>query len=106
MAPVTFGPSPSSSSDQLDSDVVEIRVEVRDGTGRPSVRRVEVQQGEQVRLTVTSDVDDEVHVHGVDVEKRLRAGQPADLQFRVRQPGIFPVETHEEGLELLQLEVR
>lgn len=105
-------PSGSSSSEPdvsatEDTDrAVEITVSVQDGTVSPPPRRVEVPKDSQVRLLVTSDVDDEVHVHGFEVEERLEAGRTTTLEFVADEPGVFEVETHESGLELLQLEVR
>lgn len=95
-------PTPSPPEDE----VVEISVSVRDGKVRPAPRRVEVGQGETVRLVVTSDVDDQIHVHGYEVEADLEAGRPTSVEFRADTPGVFEVETHEDGLELVQLEVR
>ncbi len=57
-------------------------------------------------LQVTSDVDDEVHVHGFDVEKPLDAGQTTTIELTADQQGVFEVETHESELLLVQLEVR
>ena len=62
--------------------------------------------GSQVRLQVTSDVDDELHVHGFDVEKPLRPGSTTTVELTADQQGVFEVETHETELQLLQLEVR
>ncbi len=81
-------------------------VEVRDGTVRPPTHRVEVAEGSVVRLLVTSDTADEIHVHGFEVEQKLRAGKQARIEFTADQTGVFEVETHETGLQLLQLEVR
>lgn len=86
--------------------VVEVTVEVRDGEVHPGTRRVEVPEGSQVRLVITSDVDDEVHVHGYDAETALEAGRPSTLELVADQTGVFEVETHEGGLELVQLQVR
>jgi plastocyanin domain-containing protein len=84
----------------------EIVVEVRDGKVRPPTRRVEVAEGSAVRLLITSDTADEVHVHGFDVVQELPAGQQATVEFTPDQPGLFEIETHETGLTLVQLEVR
>ena len=62
--------------------------------------------GSQVRLQVTSDVDDELHVHGFDIEEPLEAGRTTMVEFTADQQGVFEVETHETELELLQLAVR
>jgi hypothetical protein len=79
---------------------------VRDGKVRPKPHRVGVTQGATVRLQVTSDVDDVLHVHGFDVEEPLEAGHTTTVELTADQPGVFEVETHETELELLQLEVR
>jgi hypothetical protein len=84
----------------------EIVVEVRDGKVRPPTRRVKVAQGAVVRLLVTSDVADEIHVHGFEVAQKLPAGQQATIEFTADQTGLFEVETHESHLQLVQLEVR
>jgi heme/copper-type cytochrome/quinol oxidase subunit 2 len=72
----------------------------------PKSGRVAVAQGEQVRLVVTSDVADEVHVHTYDLELRLKPGVPGTLQFTADKPGLFEVETHETALILVQLLVQ
>ncbi len=97
--------STAASTDETEK-VVEISVAVTDGTVRPKPRRVEVDRDSQVRLLVTSDVDDELHVHGFDIEEPLEAGRTTTVELVADQSGIFEVETHESGLELLQLEVR
>jgi plastocyanin len=87
------------------SDVVEIKVAITDGrvVPRPSVHKVA--EGRTVRIIVTSDEDDELHVHGYDLPAELTAGRPATLEFTADQAGRFEVETHERGLQLFQLQV-
>ena len=97
--------APSSTPAETEK-VVEVRVSVTDGRVKPSPRRIEVEKDSQVRLLVTSDVDDELHVHGYEIEAELEAGRPTTVEFAADQNGLFGVETHESELELLQLEVR
>ncbi|HEX6469162.1 MAG TPA: hypothetical protein VF069_08710 [Streptosporangiaceae bacterium] len=111
------GPSPSATADGAPAGspsgvpvappagVVEIGVTVSGGKvdPRPSVHKIHT--GRTVRLTVTDDRDDEVHVHGYDLRLEVRHGKPATLEFKADQPGRFEVETHDSGLQLLQLEV-
>jgi hypothetical protein len=107
-------PSPSASETSGSASAspeetlrgVEVSVAVRDGKVRPKPRRVEVERDSRVRLLVTSDVDDELHVHGYDIEEPLEAGRTTTVEFVADQAGVFEVETHETGLTLLQLEVR
>ena len=101
----TGGPASSGPASDIEQ-AVEISVAVTDGKVEPKPRRVEVAKDSQVRLIVTSDVDDELHVHGYEVEAELEAGRPTTIELVADQTGIFEVETHESELELLQLEVR
>lgn len=79
---------------------------VKDGAVSPKPHRVKVAKGSPVRILVSSDVDDEVHVHGYDIEREVSAGQSTTIDFTADQTGVFEVETHESGLLLLQLQVR
>lgn len=88
------------------ADVVEITVSVRDGKVTPKPHRVDVKLGSTIRLQVTSDVDDVLHVHGFDVEEPLEAGRTTTVELTADQPGLFEVETHETELQLLQIAVR
>ena len=83
-----------------------IQVAVKDGKVTPATHREPVAKGDTVKLVVTTDTADEVHVHGVDIEKETAAGKPVTITFVAKDPGIYEVETHESGLQLLQLEVR
>ena len=102
--PASSSAPPSSTESAFDGTVIEVAV--RDGKVRPPTRRVEVPEGGAVRLLVTSDVADELHVHGFDIEQELPAGEQVTLDFTADQTGLFEVETHETGLQLVQLEVR
>lgn len=84
----------------------QITVSVTAGKVEPPVGRVEVGKGSTIRLTVTSDVPDELHVHGYDKRATLSPGQPANLEFRADTTGMFEIETHNAHLLLVQLVVR
>ncbi|MGC4857194.1 hypothetical protein ACLQ24_28460 [Micromonospora sp. DT4] len=84
----------------------EITVTVAKRRVTPPTGRVTVTKGQLVRITVTSDVADELHVHGYDLGARLPAGMPGAVEFRADKTGLFEVETHETELVLFQLVVR
>ncbi|WP_420710892.1 hypothetical protein [Streptomyces sp. NRRL S-118] len=65
-----------------------------------------MKRGERLALTVTSDRDDTLHVHGYDKEAPLPAGRPTTLTLTADRTGLFAVETHASGLVLVQLAVR
>lgn len=83
-----------------------ITISVANGKVDPPTHRQQVAQGDTVKLVVTSDEADEVHVHGVDLEEELTPGKPTTITFVAKDPGIYEVETHESGLQLVQIEVR
>ena len=68
-------------------------------------QRVTVDAGEEVRLEVTSDVDEEVHVHGYDLVVPVAAGETAAVDVVGDLPGVWEVELHESGDVLAELVV-
>jgi FtsP/CotA-like multicopper oxidase with cupredoxin domain len=82
-----------------------IEVRVSGNQVQTAERRVKVKLGEQVRLEVTADRADEVHLHGYDRKVEAQPGRPAVLEFRADEPGVFEVELEEAGLKLLELQV-
>jgi FtsP/CotA-like multicopper oxidase with cupredoxin domain len=68
-------------------------------------RDVEVTEGDDVRLRVRAPQDDEVHVHGYDIERELPAGKTVTLSFKATITGIFEIELHHSGAPLGRLKV-
>jgi hypothetical protein len=108
--PSSSPPPSSASADATPTDSAftgtEIVVEVKNGKVSPPTHRVKVSKGTQIRLQVTSDKADELHVHGYEIEKELPAGEQVTLDFTADQTGLFDIELHESDLQLAQLEVR
>ena len=69
-------------------------------------RRVKVPLDGKVRLEVTADRADEVHLHGYDRKVDIEPGTPAVLEFTADVPGVFEVELEEAGLKLVELQVQ
>lgn len=65
----------------------------------------EVAEGDDVTIQVTSDVADEVHVHGYDLLAEVEAGGTAEIQFTADLPGSYEVELESAGLVLFELRV-
>ncbi|MBB4932286.1 plastocyanin [Lipingzhangella halophila] len=84
---------------------VTAEISVQDGTVSPEPGRVEVEQGQSVRLTVDSDSSDTVHLHGYDIEEPVTPDEPATLSFTADQSGLFELETHESHTLLTQVAV-
>ena len=79
-------------------------IETRGGR-RISEPVITVQQGEEVRLRITSDVPDEFHLHGYNLHVAVAPGKSGMLKFTAKLTGRFPYELHKSGLELGALEV-
>jgi len=62
--------------------------------------------GQTVVIKVTSDVADEVHLHGYDKKADAAPGTVATITFIADKPGIFEVELEKKGLKLFELEVK
>jgi plastocyanin len=72
----------------------------------PPPSTLDVKAGCEVKLTVTADRTSEVHVHVVDLEKPITAGQPVTIDFTPTQQGVYEVELHDPDLLLVKLAVR
>jgi hypothetical protein len=75
--------------------------DVVEGSGRH-----DVDLGSDVTIEVTSDSDNEVHVHGYDLHADVGPDQPAVIQFTADIPGIFEVELEDNGKLLFELQVQ
>ena len=80
-------------------------VAVADGTVVGGVPRFEVSVGDLVRVTVTSDVDDEVHLHVYNLVVTVDAGVPTVLDLEATVPGVFEAELHHAGFRVFELQV-
>lgn len=101
-------PSPGPSEPEpvvTPDDAQVIAVTVAGGQVTGDTGRVEVPLGTTVRLSVTSDTADELHVHGFDLTQAVSPGQAAQLEFVADQAGIFAVEFHDSRQVLTRLQV-
>ena len=69
------------------------------------VVKIEVDKGDTVRFRILSPKDDEVHVHGYDLKKDVKANQMASMSFKATIDGIFDIEFENEGQQIASLRV-
>lgn len=74
-------------------------IQLRDGKPVGGVQEFKVGSGEPVRFRVTSDIEGEVHVHGYDFEKPIKAGGSVSFDFPAKLEGGFEIELHHGGGE-------
>jgi hypothetical protein len=100
----TPSPTPTSAASPASSGRV-VEVTYAGGSVTGAAQRVAIKLGERVVLRVTSDVTEEIHVHGYDLYADLAPGQPKEIAFIADIPGVFEVELHNAGRPLYQLRV-
>ena len=83
----------------------EITLEIMGGEIMGGIQRLEMSTGEVVAITVTSDIDELLHIHAYDLTLELMAGMPATLLVEANIPGVFEGELHHAGFQVLSLEV-
>lgn len=95
----------ASSSAPAEPDVRTVELEVAGGEVTGDTGRVDVPLGSTFRLVVTSDVIDEVHVHGYDQYLGLTPGAPAEVEIEATIAGVYEVELHDAGTLLTRIAV-
>ena len=70
------------------------RIRIQGGQVVGGAKTIEVAQGEPVRLVVTADAPDEIHLHGYDITRNAAPGTPARFNFRANLEGVFEIESH------------
>jgi hypothetical protein len=66
---------------------------------------VEVTKGDEVTLEISSDADGEVHVHGYEIEKPIKAGATVKVAFTADIDGKFEIEQHFESGEPHEVQI-
>ena len=82
-----------------------IAIAVAGGQPTGGIQRVTLSKGEKVVLVVTSDVADEIHLHGYDLSADVAAGGSAEIPFTADTVGTFEVELEERGVQLAELQI-
>lgn len=82
-----------------------IEVTYRGGEVTGVEPRVPVSLGESVVLRVSSDVAEQIHVHGYDLDADVPAGGTGEVAFIADLAGSWEVELHEAGRPMFQLRV-
>lgn len=70
------------------------RIRMRGGEVVGGAQDIDVTRGDTVRIVVTSDAPDEIHLHGYDITRNTAPGQPARFRFRANAEGAFEIESH------------
>jgi hypothetical protein len=70
------------------------RIQVKGGVLVGEAKTIRVAKDDIVRIVVSSDIPDEIHLHGYDIEKEAAPGKPARFRFKADAEGAFELESH------------
>jgi hypothetical protein len=80
-----------------------VAIMVKGGTPVGGVRSVTVAKGRRVVLVVTSDIPEEVHLHGYNIARDVAPGEPARITFRATIVGTVEAELEHSGVPLARI---
>jgi hypothetical protein len=97
IVPQTPPPPPAPAQPQ------QIRIVVQGGKPVGGVKEVTVAKGDRAVIVITSDVADELHLHGYNLKRELTPGKTARLPFRATINGTVEAELEDRGLPLVRI---
>jgi hypothetical protein len=100
-APAGTGTTPSAKP----APPAVTQIEVVGGKPAGGIKTIQVNKGDQVRFVVNSDVSDEIHVHGYDFMKDVKAGGKVSFSFPAKIDGEFDIELESRGEQIAKLVV-
>jgi hypothetical protein len=94
-----------SSSDTTNSSGKVPTIVVKHGKPVGGIRDLTYNKGEQIHFIVDSDVSDEVHMHGYDIMKDVKAGGSVSFDFPASIEGVFEAELEGRKEQIIELTV-
>ena len=80
-------------------------IEIRGGRPVGGVQELEFGVGDEVKIDITADAADEVHLHGYDVTLPIPAGKTRTLAFKATLDGGYELESHVTGAPLANIAI-
>ena len=78
---------------------------VKNGKPVGGIRELTYKSGDRIRFQVDSDVSDEIHVHGYDLMKDVKAGGSVRFDFPASLEGVFEAELEGRKEQIIELRV-
>jgi hypothetical protein len=96
----------SGSGSEADNSAGTVpTIVVENGKPVGGIRTLTYKEGDQVHFKVRSDVSDEVHVHGYDLMKDVKAGGEIAFDFPATIEGVFEAELEGRKEQIIELRV-
>ena len=101
----TSTPTTTSTATSTPAEPAVRTINVVNGQPEGGIKTISYDKGDQVRLKVSSDVADEIHVHGYDLMKDVEKGGSVEFSFAASIEGRFEIELENAGTQIAELEV-
>jgi hypothetical protein len=83
-----------SAEPQATTEAEVARIRIEDGAVVGGAKTIDVVKGDTVRIVVSANAPDDIHLHGYDIERSVEPGQPARFRFKADAEGAFEIESH------------
>jgi plastocyanin len=80
-------------------------ITIKNGKAVGGVQTVSVKKGDRARFKVVSDADHEIHLHGFDIAKDVKAGGSVTYNVKTDAPGIYEFEIEDTTTKIGQVKV-
>jgi hypothetical protein len=94
--PAASGPGETSQTTDSNEPAQPqtFRINVKGGVVDGDTQTFTVKKNDRVRIVVSSDAPDQIHLHGYDIEKEATPGKPARFDFKANVEGAYIIESH------------
>jgi hypothetical protein len=96
--------SQATTSTGTSATVTTFHLQLKDAAVVGGPKTFTAKKDDIVRIVVSTNAPDQVHLHGYDIEKEATPSKPAVIRFKANIEGSFELESHtaeHEGLEPL-----
>jgi FtsP/CotA-like multicopper oxidase with cupredoxin domain len=101
----TGGADTTGGTDTTTAPAKTMTIQVASGEAVGGTQTLTVKKGDHVRIEVTVDAPQELHLHGYNIELEAKPGTPSVFDFTARYDGIFDLESHLKDAKLVKLVV-
>lgn len=81
------------------------RITVKNAKPVGGIQQIKANKGDQISLAIKSDTADEIHIHGYDLHKDVKAGGTVRFAFKATSDGNYEIELEGHKEQIAQLTV-
>ncbi len=81
------------------------KIELEGGEPVGGTKEIDARTGEKVKISVSSDGEQELHLHGYDITREVAPDKPAEFDFKADAEGVFELEIHGSGAVIANVTV-